>query len=143
MFDVAKQYEAYNSVTGAFADIQAPLADLDLDFGTGLGNSLRGFNENLTNMQRAIAEMDDSKMYQYYNNLKKVYNNFANRSDLMRNKWRQDMEVDRKDLKKYEGYQVSDYFKSKEQAVQELSVFNPERWLYQSPSLMGSTLSAP
>ena len=104
MFDIAKQYEAYNSVTGAFADIQAPLADLDLDFGTGLGNSLRGFNENLTNMQRAIAEMDDSKMYQYYNNLKNVYKNFSNRSDLMRNKWRQDIDADRKDLEKYRGY---------------------------------------
>ena len=143
MFDIAKQYEAYNSVTGAFADIQAPLADLDLDFGTGLGNSLRGFNENLTNMQRAIAQMDDSKMYQYYNNLKNVYKNFSDRSNLMRSKWRQDIDADRKDLEKYRGYQVSDYFKSKEQAVQELSLFNPERWLYQVPGLIGSSMSAP
>ena len=143
MFDKIKQYESLNGFTGAFSQMQSGLAEVDLDFGTGLGNSLRGFNENLTKMQKALANRDAATADRYYKNLTDIYKKYQNRSTQMRNKWKQDIEDDRRDLERYSGYEVSDYFENQEQISQDLSVFNPKKWLFQTPGLIGSSMSAP
>lgn len=143
MFDKIKQYESLNGFTGAFSQMQSGLAEVDLDFGTGLGNSLRGFNENLTKMQKALANRDATTADRYYKNLTDIYKKYQNRSTQMRNKWKQDIEDDRRDLERYSGYEVSDYFENQEQIAQDLSVFNPKKWLFQTPGLIGSSMSAP
>lgn len=143
MFDKIKQYESLNGFTGAFSQMQSGLAEVDLDFGTGLGNSLRGFNENLTKMQKALANRDSAAADRYYKNLTDVYEKYRNRSKQMRNKWQQDIEEDRKDLERYSGYEVSEYFENQEQIAQDLSIFNPKKWLFQTPGLIGSSVSAP
>ena len=143
MFDKIKQYESLNGFTGAFSQMQSGLAEADLDFGTGLGNSLRGFNENLTKMQKALANRDATTADRYYKNLTDIYKKYQNRSTQMRNKWKQDIEDDRRDLERYQGYEVSDYFENQEQIAQDLSVFNPKKWLFQTPGLIGSSMSAP
>ena len=88
MFDKIKQYESLNGFTGAFSQMQSGLAEADLDFGTGLGNSLRGFNENLTKMQKALANRDATTADRYYKNLTDIYKKYQNRSTQMRNKWK-------------------------------------------------------
>jgi len=88
MFDKIKQYESLNGFTGAFSQMQSGLAEVDLDFGTGLGNSLRGFNENLTKMQKALANRDATTADRYYKNLTDIYKKYQNRSTQMRNKWK-------------------------------------------------------
>ena len=142
MFDMAKQYESMNSVTGMISDAQSALADVDLDFGTGIGNSLRGFNKAITNLQKALAtRQKDFRLYQ--RDLQAVYNRFNQRGKVMQEKWREDLRQDREDLKRYEGYEVSDYFNHMEEISNDMSLFNPVRWMYQGPGLIGSSMSSP
>lgn len=142
-FDYIKQYESSNILGHLTSNVQLYLADVDLDFGAGLGGSLRGFGRNITDLQRALAQRDDTNLNTYRSNLQQIYHQFFNRSGVMREKWHNDIEQDRKDLKRYEGYDVSDYFKHQQELVQDLSLFNPKRWIFQAPELIGASMSAP
>lgn len=116
---------------------------LYVDFGTGVGGSLKGFGSNITGFQKALAHGDLKTADAYKNKLKSIFNNFQAQGNKMRKLWQEDYDIDTADLNKWQSnYKVSEYFKQREQEANDLTWYNPKK-LWMAPSLLGSSLSSP
>lgn len=129
---------------GWISDIQSTLNKVNADFGTGVGGSLQGYTDKITQFQQALAKGDMSSANKLKKDVNDILKQFSNRGKQMRELWKKDYDIDKEDLKKYteDGYRISDYYKQKEQAAQKLAWYSPSK-MWMSASLLGSSMSSP
>ena len=126
-------------------DAEIPIINkkLYLDFGTGVGGSLKGYGQNITGFQKALASGDKKAADLYKNKLKGIFKKFAAKGEEMKRLWQEDYDIDTADLNRWKSdYKVSEYFKQKEQEANDMAWYNPKK-LWMAPSLLGSSMSSP
>ena len=143
MFSNLMTFENETTVGDWVSDSQKYLNKLNLDFGTGVGGSLKGYGQNITGFQKALANGDRKAVDFYKNKLKGIFKNFSVKGEEMKKLWQRDYEIDTADLNRWTSdYKVSEYFKQKEQEANDLAWYNPKK-LWMAPSLLGSSISSP
>lgn len=143
MFNNLATFENQTTVGDWVSNSQKYLNKLNLDFGTGVGGSLKGYGENITGFQKALANRDQKAVNFYKNKLKGIFKNFSAKGEEMKKLWQRDYDIDTADLNRWtSNYKVSEYFKQKEQEANDLAWYNPKK-LWMAPSLLGSSMSSP
>lgn len=130
--------------TGWISDIQSALNKANADFGTGVGGSLQGYTDKITQFQKALAKGDMPTANSLKKDIKDIMTKFKHRGEEMRKLWQKDYDIDKTDLKKYteDGYKISDYYQQKEKAAQTLAWYSPSK-MWMASSLLGSSMSSP
>lgn len=141
-FDDLRSFQNNTVVGNIVSDAQKYLNKLNLDFGTGVGSSLKGYSQNMYAFQKALADGDTKAARLYKEKLKNIFSKFSTSAKQMQKLWQKDYDIDTEDLKKYTNYKVSEYYKLKEQAANPMAWYNPQK-LWMAPSLLGSSLSSP
>lgn len=141
-FDDLRSFQNSTVVGNVVSDAQKYLNKLNLDFGTGVGSSLKGYSQNMYAFQKALADGDTKAAKLYKEKLKNIFSKFSASAKQMQALWQKDYDTDTEDLKKYTDYKVSEYYKLKEQAANPMAWYNPQK-LWMAPSLLGSSLSSP
>lgn len=143
VFNNLATFENQTTVGDWVSNAQKYLNAVNLDFGTGVGGSLKGYGENITGFQKALANRDRKAANFYKNKLKGIFKNFSAKGEEMKKLWQRDYDIDTADLNRWTSdYKVSEYFKQKEQEANDLAWYNPKK-LWMAPSLLGSSMSSP
>lgn len=144
VFKDLMSFENHTWVGDLVSDAQSLLHDIGyLDFGTGVGSKLHGFGANITKYKAALEKGDAAAAKQARTQLDSIYKQFNSRAEQMKALWRNDYEIDKKDLEKYQkGYEVSNYYRKREAAANSLAWYNPAK-MWMAPSLLASSMSSP
>ncbi len=144
VFKDLMSFENHTWAGDLVSDAQSLLHDIGyLDFGTGVGSKLHGFGANITKYKAALEKGDVAAAKQARTQLDNVYKQFNSRAEQMKALWRNDYEIDKKDLEKYQkGYEVSNYYRKREAAANSLAWYNPAK-MWMTPSLLASSMSSP
>lgn len=144
VFEDLMSFENYTWAGDLVSDAQSLLHDIGyLDFGTGVGSKLHGFSANITKYKAALEKGDIAAAKQARTQLDNIYKQFNSRAEQMKALWRNDYEIDKKDLEKYQkGYEVSNYYRKREAAANSLAWYNPAK-MWMVPSLLASSMSSP
>lgn len=142
-FNNLMTFENETTVGDWVSNAQKYLNKVNLDFGTGVGGSLKGYGQNITGFQKALASGDKKAADLYKNKLKGIFKKFAAKGEEMKRLWQKDYDIDTADLNRWTSdYKVSEYFKQKEQEANDMAWYNPKK-LWMAPSLLGSSMSSP
>lgn len=142
-FNNLMTFENETTVGDWVSNAQKYLNKVNLDFGTGVGGSLKGYGQNMTGFQKALASGDKKAVDLYKNKLKGIFKKFAAKGEEMKRLWQKDYDIDTADLNRWTSdYKVSEYFKQKEQEANDMAWYNPKK-LWMAPSLLGSSMSSP
>lgn len=144
VFKDLMSFENHTWAGDLVSDAQSLLHDIGyLDFGTGVGSKLHGFGANITKYKAALEKGDVAAAKQARTQLDNIYKQFNSRAEQMKALWRNDYEIDKKDLEKYQkGYEVSNYYRKREAAANSLAWYNPAK-MWMAPSLLASSMSSP
>ena len=144
VFKDLMSFENHTWAGDLVSDAQSLLHDIGyLDFGTGVGSKLHGFGANITKYKTALEKGDIAAAKQARTQLNNIYKQFNSRAEQMKALWRNDYEIDKKDLEKYQkGYEVSNYYRKREAAANSLAWYNPAK-MWMAPSLLASSMSSP
>ena len=144
VFKDLMSFENHTWAGDLVSDAQSLLHDIGyLDFGTGVGSKLHGFGANITKYKTALEKGDVAAAKQARTQLDNIYKQFNSRAEQMKALWRNDYEIDKKDLEKYQkGYEVSNYYRKREAAANSLAWYNPAK-MWMAPSLLASSMSSP
>lgn len=144
MFTTMTGYENQTFLGDWVSSAQSGLNAVNLDFGTGLGTSLKGFTENINGYRKSVKSGNQNAANVYRKRLYGIVDSFDKRKNQMTKLWQKDIDIDTKDLEKYtkDGYQVSDFYKSREEAANNLAWYDPRK-LWMAPSLLGASLCSP